>query len=975
MARSPTAWALLQAAPYLCALLTLLSGLAALAGWMLDAEALRRVVPGWASMQPLTAIGLVLSGIGLAACGGRPANGGRRLAAAASSVAVMALAAASLYQDLAGTSLGLDTLLFAERALSQPIVHPGRMSTATALALFLNAGALFALSRRRPPRALYPGAAVGGLVIALVGLFGHVYSPAALYGVFPFRSTGILSASGLTALAAGLLAARPNRSGLQILGRDSIGGVMARTSLPLMVLAPLGLIGMVFTTTVLFGLHADFRPAAFTAIASTLLAGLGLWTARRMDRLDRERRSAEEARRASEEWLTHTVQVAPVSMVQIGLDGRFQRVNPHFSDITGFDAAELLRMTPEDITQRDDRRRDLDAFARLRAGEVSRYTIEKRYVRKDGRLVWVLVTVTLVRDAATGEPRHFLSVIEDIDERKQAERALRIRSERLALISDVTSRLLQAGDPSDLLKAVFGRISRILEVDGFLHYAVAEGGLDLVTHGGIAPDMLPRIRRLATGDGVCGAVAAKGLPVFRHDVQNAPDPEARYIRDLGFTAYVCHPLEAEGRLVGTLSFGSRRVRRFDIDTLGVLRTICDQIALAMVRHQGEQALMAAKDEAERAVVAKAKFLAAASHDLRQPVQSLMLLTSAMGGWADGNPAAVKLLEHQDLALNALKDLLDGLLDIARLDAGAVEPEIADMPVMTLLSRLQAAYAPRAQARELRFRMVPCKAWIRSDATLLGRILSNFLENAVKYTGSGSILIGCRRRGNRLRVVVADTGIGIAEEHLNEVFEEFSQIGNPQRDRNLGLGLGLAIVKRLATLLGHRIYVRSVPGKGSAFAIDLPLAEVREAEGVGPAAAAGVPEDRDSGVIALVDDEVLIRMALETAMEEWGFQTFSGASAEEVVRALRAGSRRPDLVVSDYHLSSGKTGLEVIRTLRGLYGASLPCILLTGDTAADRVAEAREAGAVLLQKPIKPAELRDAVRALREGGPAGGSPPR
>lgn len=973
MHRHPLAWTLLRATPVASALIAFAVGAAAFGGWILDIRVLTSVRPGWAATQPWTAVCLMVCGAALATAAGGPRRGPRAALTALLSAGVLTVSAVSLAADATGAAVGIDRWLFADAVARQAARYPGRMSTATALSLVLFALALLTTVRPRLPRAVFRAAGVGGLLIATTGVFGHVYNVAALYSVPPFRTMGVLTACALTLLFIGLLTLRPLTGIARVIAQRSMGGSLARFHVPLLVMAPIGLFGTIQVVATLFRLHPDFRPAAFTAATTLMLGGLGLWTAMRMDQLERARRRADAARRESEEWLTGTVQAVPVGVVQVDFDRRFQRVNPRFCAITGYDEAELLSRGPLDITHPDDRPRDLEAMRRLSAGTIDGYGVEKRYIRRDGRVIWVRLTLTLIRNAETGAPRHCLAVVEDIDAGKREEEALRERAERLALISDVTARLLQVARPEELIRSIATRLRTLLGVDVFLHYAAEDGpGLTLVAHGGVTERDAAAMRELTYGEALCGNVAATRTAVVVEDVQGGTDPRAALARSLGITAYACQPLVAEGRLVGTISFGSRRLRRFDGETLTVMRTICDQVAIAIARRRDEQALRAAKEEADRAMVAKAKFLAAASHDLRQPVQSLMLLSGAMAGRVQQDAGGRMLLEHQNLALDALKDLLDALLDIARLDSGAVLPDVTELPVMTLFQKLRVGFGPRAEARGLRLRIVSCDAWIRSDALLLGRILGNLVENAIKYTNGGRILVGCRRRGDRLRILVADSGIGIAPEHLGDIFEEFAQVNNPHRDRSQGLGLGLAIVKRLASLLGHRVRVRSVPGRGSTFTVDVPLVTPRH-----PIAAdrTAVPtEDRDHGVVALIDDEVMIRSAMRSSLTEWGYHVVCASSADETLEALAAAGVRPDVLVTDYHLTARSNGVEAIGRVRAVHGPELPCILLTGDTASGRLTDARREGFLLLHKPCTPADLRAAIRRVREesGGSTAGA---
>ncbi|MBF0333713.1 MAG: hypothetical protein HQL40_08705, partial [Alphaproteobacteria bacterium] len=248
------------------------------------------------------------------------------------------------------------------------------------------------------------------------------------------------------------------------------------------------------------------------------------------------------------------------------------------------------------------------------------------------------------------------------------------------------------------------------------------------------------------------------------------------------------------------------------------RLLADEIA-RRARTEGE--LREATARAEAAVESRSKFLAAASHDLRQPLQSLLLFQELLAPHvAEGGREALK---HLGRGLDALRELLNGLLDISRLDAGVVAPSIEDFPLQDLIEQIEAAYKPLAAAKgDLTFHIDPCPAIVRSDPTLLGRMVRNLVENALRYTEAGRIDVVCVAAGDQLRIEVHDTGLGIAPEHLDRIWEEFQQLGNPERDRNRGLGLGLAIVRRLSDLLDHPVEVSSRPGSGSVFSITVPL---------------------------------------------------------------------------------------------------------------------------------------------------------
>ncbi|MGC2856439.1 CHASE domain-containing protein [Novispirillum sp. DQ9] len=382
--------------------------------------------------------------------------------------------------------------------------------------------------------------------------------------------------------------------------------------------------------------------------------------------------------------------------------------------------------------------------------------------------------------------------------------------------------------------------------------------------------------------------------------------------------------------------------------------------LALTR--ANRQLAQARADAEAAGASKSKFLAAASHDIRQPVQSLVLLVAALSRKLADHPAH-SYVRQLETSLDALRLLLDALLDISRLDAGVVEPHIGAVDVHEILGRLRRDYAPRAAAAGLRLRVVDCGCWVRSDQALLERILRNLLENALRYTPSGKVLVGCRRRGETMLFEVHDTGIGIAAADRAAIFEEFYQIDNPERDRHKGLGLGLAIVRRLAVLLDHDLKVVSEVGVGSCFSLRVPRAPApvpcgQESPDEGRFAALARPL-----TVLVVDDEEMVRDALRVMLEDWGCTVRTAADAAGALDAYTASGGRLDVVVTDYRLRDNRTGVQLMDRLNLHAGRQVPAILLTGDTAPERIAEAAGAGHVILHKPVGPRDLRSALEHL------------
>ncbi len=359
--------------------------------------------------------------------------------------------------------------------------------------------------------------------------------------------------------------------------------------------------------------------------------------------------------------------------------------------------------------------------------------------------------------------------------------------------------------------------------------------------------------------------------------------------------------------------------------------------------------------------AKSRFLAAASHDLRQPMHALGLFVAQLNN-IDITPEAKHLAGRIEAAVTALQGLLDALLDVSRLDAGVVTPNLTTIPVNNVLERIENTFAPDAMAREIRFRVARSSLAVLSDPILLERILINLVANALRYTEQGGILVGCRRHGNQVRVEVWDTGIGIAQEQQQAIFQEFYQVDNPERDRKKGLGLGLSISARLARLLGGRIDVRSIPGKGSVFSVQLPRSTETPTPEIGEADVSGTKK-LDDALILIVDDDVLVRESIEGIISQWGCSVTSAATGEEALARIDGDMPTPNAIICDYRLPKGETGIEVIKQLRTRIGKDIPAALITGDTDPECLREAMAHGFMLLHKPLQPARLRMLIENL------------
>jgi PAS domain S-box-containing protein len=395
------------------------------------------------------------------------------------------------------------------------------------------------------------------------------------------------------------------------------------------------------------------------------------------------------------------------------------------------------------------------------------------------------------------------------------------------------------------------------------------------------------------------------------------------------------------------------------------RYISSVIRDVTVRRQMEKDIKAAQEEAVRANKANSAFLAAASHDLRQPVQALSLLNGALRRTVT-DERALLMVENQDASLTAMTNLLNSLLDISRLDAGAVKPEWEDFPMQRLVDRLSPEFSRQAQGKGLAFASRSSKAIVRSDPNLLAEIITNLVSNAIRYTEKGEVRMTCIERDGQCHLEVADTGVGIEADQLDEIFREFHQCNSPGSNKE-GFGLGLAIVRRLADLLDHRIEVESIPGKGSNFTISVPIivdagSYVDDDFGVDAEV-----EAQGSGLVILIEDDVSVADAWGMLLEAEGYTVATAASATEANTLIQHISEPPILLISDFHLLDGSTGVEAVSLIREYYGSEIPAFIVSGDTSKV-VKEARMLdNCTLMSKPVDTARLLAAAHTATLSG--------
>ncbi|MET0529497.1 MAG: hybrid sensor histidine kinase/response regulator [Microvirga sp.] len=415
---------------------------------------------------------------------------------------------------------------------------------------------------------------------------------------------------------------------------------------------------------------------------------------------------------------------------------------------------------------------------------------------------------------------------------------------------------------------------------------------------------------------------------------------------------ICSILFVVGQY-GQVVLASRRVResielRFENTAL-----------IEQLRAETAAAHLARRD-AEYANTAKSQFLAAASHDLRQPVHALGLFLQALSQTSLAGPQR-RILQNAQTANVASTDMLNTLLDFSRLEAGVVTPRPKAFELQPLLDKIENDLAHLADAKGLIYRTPQTDLAIVSDAALLELVLRNLVLNAIRYTDHGGLLIGCRRRSANVSIEVYDTGIGIPEDKREEIFREFYQLGNPERDRHQGLGLGLAIARGIAGALGHVLSLSSREGSGSVFRILVP--RTLEVEAADDRPAGNLEGGRLTGSrIMIVDDDAIVRDAMMALLSGWGCLCWAFEDPSDVAR-FPGHEPAPDALICDYRLRGGQTGAEAIAMLRQHWKRPIPAILITGDTAPVRMREASDSGVPLIHKPVRPDLLRSALIAL------------
>ncbi|MCW8835740.1 MAG: PAS domain S-box protein [Rhodospirillales bacterium] len=663
------------------------------------------------------------------------------------------------------------------------------------------------------------------------------------------------------------------------------------------------------------------------------------------------RRQAQESLRQSEALLTAMIDNSPAKIHFKDRAGRYQLINRKAQSLFGMEPQRVIGKTTEQVFPLDMAVRFMEHDRRVFETGVPS-TMEEVFYDNGHERIFQTVKFPII--AADGTIMGTGAIGTDITDQKASERAI-IESregERLA-----NERLTAALEAIDEGFAIYDADDRIVMCNS-KYKACYPGAIKAIEAGKTFEEVLRE--SVAAGE-LAEAVGNEDEWIARrlaqHRTSGAPVEQklsnGRWLR-------IAEKPTKDG---GTVGF------RIDITELKraheELRAAHDDLERRVSERTRELEL--AKEAAEQASQVKSRFLAAASHDLRQPLQALALFVGAFEDRVKSSKDRA-LVEKMRSAMDAMDGLLLSLLDISRLEAGLIRPEHVTVPLDDLFRRLRDEFQPLGESKGLDVRYVSTSAAVETDPSLFETILRNLLHNAVKYTEHGKIVFGCRHRRNIIRVEVHDGGVGIAEDKLPLIFQEFYQIGNESRRREKGLGLGLSIVSQLATLLGAKIEVRSELGRGSVFAVELPVSP--ETMNVADRPEKGPEQSPKPARIVIIDDEPSIIEAMTAYLEGWDHEVLAATDShdEDFLKQLEAiGNDGPDLIIADYRLGGGKTGPAAIVELRRIIGRNTPAILLTGDTAADRLREAEESGFPLLHKPIRPEKLRNAIdRVLHRG---------
>ncbi|MEJ2602461.1 MAG: PAS-domain containing protein [Gammaproteobacteria bacterium] len=638
------------------------------------------------------------------------------------------------------------------------------------------------------------------------------------------------------------------------------------------------------------------------------------------------------------ENLSQGVSVVDASQRLVGWNSRYEEIMGYPPGVlsVGKSVTELMRYNASrGRPGRTDVEEQIAERARLtRDGSPFRYESELT----DGRVIEI-----------HGQPMPdggYVTTYSDITESKQIERALRLSERRVRTYTDNAPALIRFANKAYLAYA------------GVSREEITGAPLSSVLDDGQLMARSPWLEAALGGE----------KQSFELEMSGA-DGRSRYM--LG--TYI-PDADGDGKVVGIYAVFQdiTERRRAELGLVEAKASLEQRVEQRTAQLSETMAALAdAKAQAEAANVSKTRFLAAAAHDLLQPLNAAKLFTALLAEKNEGmDEEQRRLVSRVESGLVAVEDLLSAILDISRLDTRAPQPQRENFPIADLFATLESQFGPAFEDQGLALRFAPTRLWIHSDPALLRRILQNFISNARRYTREGGVLVGCRRRGDVVAIQVCDTGIGIAPEHQEIVFEEFRRLAGSEAGSARGLGLGLAIVQRIARLLEHPVRMRSEVGIGSCFEVGVPRAAVGARSSL-PARESRAGSSMDGQYVLCVDDEPVILEGMQGLLSRWGARPLQATNLEEASRCVaelreEAGAT-PAVLLIDYHLNDGITGLQVIEAVRAMSGTAIPAVVLTADHDGALAERIRETGHTLLYKPVKPAALRALVTRVMGSG--------
>ncbi len=561
------------------------------------------------------------------------------------------------------------------------------------------------------------------------------------------------------------------------------------------------------------------------------------------------------------------------------------------------------------------------------------------------------------------------AAIRDVTDRRLVEAERDTQLEVMRRLHEMSTRLVVAADLPGMLEEVLDATIALQRADfGDIQLCdPASGVLRIVAQRGFSPAFLEHFANVGPDErSSCGRALRAGERVIIEDVEQDPgysSHRAVAARE-GFRAVQSTPIRGhDGTPTGILSTHFRQPHRPSDLELQFTDLYLGLLSELIVRAQHEQAVRAARELAERANLAKSRFLATASHDLRQPLQTLALLNGTLRRMSM-DATARESIAQQEQAIAGMSRLLNALLDISKLESGAIKPDPTDFRVSTLFEELRQEFALLANNKGLALEVTPCEESVHSDPTLVGQVLRNLVSNAIKNTRAGWVALRClHEQASLVRIEVLDTGIGIPTEQLRYIYDEFFQVGVPSNSTREGYGLGLSIVQRIVKLLEVKLDVQSEVGKGSRFALTLPACHAATHPPQRVAPKEPVQIRKVPARVLLVEDDPAVLSAARMLLKSDGYQVVVAATMAEALQQA-ALDPRIDLLVTDYHLGDGETGIQIIASLRAALGRPLISVLMTGDTSSAVKDLARDPLLRIVSKPVNADELLAMLRELR-----------